>query len=287
MTESADRVCLNCGVALTGRFCSQCGQRAVRAYPSVRELLGDAWHEFFGYDGRLLRTVTPLLTRPGALTVDAMEGRRARNVQPLRIYLAASMIYFLIAATAPNIGRPDAVVPGEEEIRIDLSDPRGAAALTPEQLAQARRNVQDAPWFLKPLFERVIEDPAAFRARVVSAMPRLLFGLVPVFAGLLAIFYRHRPYTQHLIFGLHLHAVIFLALAASELAKFTGSLAVVIGVVVVDWAFLVWYGLTALRRAYGGGWSRTVAKAAGLLVLYLVVWIVAMVALMIWAVWLG
>ena len=31
--------CLNCGAALTGPFCAQCGQRNIPPYPSVRELV--------------------------------------------------------------------------------------------------------------------------------------------------------------------------------------------------------------------------------------------------------
>ena len=59
-----------------GRFCGRCGQRAIGAYPSVREMAGDAWRELSGWDGRFARTVRILLRRPGALTVEAMEGRR-------------------------------------------------------------------------------------------------------------------------------------------------------------------------------------------------------------------
>ena len=39
MTETRiSDVCLNCGAPLQGRFCAECGQRAVPAYPTVSEI---------------------------------------------------------------------------------------------------------------------------------------------------------------------------------------------------------------------------------------------------------
>ena len=50
-----DRACLNCGSALVGPFCAECGQRAVPPYPTLRELVGDAFAELSGWDGTLRR----------------------------------------------------------------------------------------------------------------------------------------------------------------------------------------------------------------------------------------
>ena len=50
------------------------GQRAIAPYPSVHEMAGDAWAELSGYDGRIARTLRLLMRRPGALTVNALQG---------------------------------------------------------------------------------------------------------------------------------------------------------------------------------------------------------------------
>ena len=99
--RSAD--CLNCGSPLTGPFCANCGQRDVPPYPSVKELAVDAFWELSGWDGRFASTVRALIRRPGMLTVEFLQGRRARYLSPLRLYLMASLVYFLVAATAPNV----------------------------------------------------------------------------------------------------------------------------------------------------------------------------------------
>src|SRR3569833_174672 len=95
--------CLNCNTELVGPFCAQCGQRALPPYPSVRELVTDAFWELSGWDGRFAATVRALFRAPGQLTLDFLEGRRARFISPLRLYLLASLLYFLVAAAVPGV----------------------------------------------------------------------------------------------------------------------------------------------------------------------------------------
>jgi hypothetical protein len=60
----AARRCLNCEALLNGPYCAACGHRAIPPNPGVRELIGDAWGELTGYDGRIARTVVTLLRLP-------------------------------------------------------------------------------------------------------------------------------------------------------------------------------------------------------------------------------
>ena len=93
--------CLNCSAPLHGAFCAGCGQRVVPPHPTVSELAGDAWQELTGYDGRIMATLRGL-ARPGHLTREYVEGRRAHYLPPLRVYLIVSVIYFVVAASAPE-----------------------------------------------------------------------------------------------------------------------------------------------------------------------------------------
>src|SRR6476620_3598888 len=99
--------CLNCRAALVGPFCAQCGQRDIPPYPSTRELVVDAFWELSGWDGRFASTVKALVQRPGLLTREFLEGRRARYISPLRLYLMCSLVYFLISAAAPELSTKD------------------------------------------------------------------------------------------------------------------------------------------------------------------------------------
>jgi hypothetical protein len=48
------------------------------------------------------RTLLPLLIRPGKLTKDYLEGRRARYMPPFRMYLVLSVVFFVVAFFDPR-----------------------------------------------------------------------------------------------------------------------------------------------------------------------------------------
>ncbi len=104
MTSTADEgpPCLNCGTAVTGQYCGQCGQRATTRLISLWELVSDAFGDLFELDSRLWRTMIPLLIRPGLLTRDYLQGRRARYMPPFRMYLVLSLLFFVIAFFDPH-----------------------------------------------------------------------------------------------------------------------------------------------------------------------------------------
>jgi len=94
--------CLNCGAHLRGQYCGSCGQRARSRLISLWELVRDAFGDLFELDSRLWRTLVPLVIRPGLLTYDYLQGRRARYMPPFRMYLVLSLLFFLVAFFAPS-----------------------------------------------------------------------------------------------------------------------------------------------------------------------------------------
>ena len=115
--------CLNCEAELSGAFCAACGQRAVPPDPTVKELAGDAWQELTGYDGRIAATLRGLW-HPGRLTIEYLRGHRAAYLPPVRVYLIASLVYFVIAAAAPPTPpRRAGAVSGPVGIRLGLGPP--------------------------------------------------------------------------------------------------------------------------------------------------------------------
>ncbi len=94
--------CLNCGTRLRGQYCGHCGQRATSRLISLWELTRDAFGDLFELDSRLWKTLIPLLLRPGQLTRDYLEGRRARYMPPFRMYLVLSVIFFIVAFFDPR-----------------------------------------------------------------------------------------------------------------------------------------------------------------------------------------
>lgn len=147
--------CLNCGTGLKGPFCYYCGQpdkNLMRFFPVLlRELLEDT----FDFDSRFLRTLKPLLFKPGKLTRDYLDGRRFSYVPPLRLYIFSSIAFFFLAAMLSV----DAVTVTNEDgektsIGIQISEPDQAQLqetldkLDPavaEEVRQAIREAQEDP----------------------------------------------------------------------------------------------------------------------------------------------
>ena len=90
--------CLNCGQPLTGNenFCSYCGQKNTTKKLSLGVFVSNIFSGFFSYDSRLWTTFIPLLTKPGKVSKDYIEGKRARFVNPFQLYLNVSIIFFII-----------------------------------------------------------------------------------------------------------------------------------------------------------------------------------------------
>lgn len=94
LTDSA-RPCENCGAPLHGEHCYACGQPTkglVRHFPSI---VGDFVDTVFDIDGRIWRTLWPLLLRPGHLTLEYLRGHRVRFVSPVRLFVFLSVLAFL------------------------------------------------------------------------------------------------------------------------------------------------------------------------------------------------
>jgi hypothetical protein len=155
--------------------------------------------------------------------------------------------------------------------------------MTEADRAEVMKDLETAPWIVKPLLRSLAEDSAGFRARLFTIMPRVFFAMLPVFAAIVAMFYRGRRFPVSLVFAVHLHAFAFLIFAMSEAAKFiqVPVLAAALDVVVVV-TFLV-YALASARVVFGGGWPITMVKAAGIGFVYLLASLPAFFIILVWA----
>lgn len=127
--------CRNCEAALgdpPGNYCPHCGQDTAGHAPSFLEFV----HEFIGHyialEGRLWRTLIKLFFLPGELTKEYLRGRKLRYVLPLRLYLTASFLFFLLVKVIGN---------GSS---LTTSTINGKPATTEEALAHISQQIDDA-----------------------------------------------------------------------------------------------------------------------------------------------
>ncbi|MEJ2521367.1 MAG: DUF4286 family protein [Gammaproteobacteria bacterium] len=161
--ETPPRPCANCGVPLHGQYCSACGQRARVRMITFWELVRDAGDLLASLDSRLWRTLRLLLFRPGRLTVDYLQGKRARYVAPLRLFIASSLIFFFVATVNTNF---EITVDGEGETPAgtEASPDTGAApdgaTSQPEEAPGAGLEAR----LMEQLTEAGVEEEQARRA---------------------------------------------------------------------------------------------------------------------------
>jgi Protein of unknown function (DUF3667) len=87
--------CENCGAELQGHWCAQCGQPAIEYRRSFRYVVSDLLNEFLNWDSKFFTTIALLILKPWRLTNEFLAGKRVRYVNPLRLYLLASIFFFL------------------------------------------------------------------------------------------------------------------------------------------------------------------------------------------------
>ncbi|HEX6915670.1 MAG TPA: DUF3667 domain-containing protein, partial [Chitinophagaceae bacterium] len=95
LPERKEKICLNCSSVVYGRFCHICGQENVEPKESFWHLLIHFFNDLTHFDGKFFTTTRFLLFRPGFLAREYMRGRRSRYLNPIRMYIFTSAVFFL------------------------------------------------------------------------------------------------------------------------------------------------------------------------------------------------
>ena len=269
---AASNPCLNCGTNVQLSYCPECGQREIDEDPTLREFVHELAEEFLHWDGKLATTFRTLVTRPGALTVEYLAGRRMRYVSPLRVYLTCSVLFFFLGAVAPKRFALDRSGHQVERgiVQIGQASPKDLAAID----SQARASTLLMRTWLTHL-ARALREPDRLQRTTLSAIPKAMFVLVPLFAALIGVMYRdrRRKYPQHLAFALHVHAALFLALTVMLGAGFIQSAA---GSALYQLAILVplaIYVVRAARTVYQGTTVQTIWRVSVASTMYFVAFV--------------
>jgi hypothetical protein len=304
--------CLNCDAAVSGRFCSECGQENEDQTVALKLLVSDLLSELASFDAKIFRTLVPLLFRPGFLTNEYNAGKRVRYLSPLKLYLVTSVLFFLVLAwktplpqagssrrepaaagarapSPPNApqgsrggsgGKPTG--PGDgPSIRFGDGPPitidgRRASPAEIDQALKDPNKMKDVPAparFFVAKALRAGQDPRAFLARFMDAVPKMMFFLLPLFALILKLLYvrRGRLYVEHVIFSLHCHAFVFIALLLETVTPW-GRAKDFLNLAIALYLFF------ALKNVYRQSIPKTLAKLVLLGLGYLILFVLIFVA---------
>ncbi len=95
--------CRNCDANLplpVVNFCPSCGQDTLNHPPTFWEFVHEFITHYVALEGKLWKTLWLLFLKPAELTREYRAGRKQRYISPLRLYITASFLFFLVVKIA-------------------------------------------------------------------------------------------------------------------------------------------------------------------------------------------
>ncbi|MCX6281832.1 MAG: DUF3667 domain-containing protein [Bacteroidetes bacterium] len=290
--------CENCGTYLdvNEQFCPQCGQKRLEHDDmSFSHLIGESFLDYFHFDSKFFRTIIPLIFKPGWLTLQFMKGKRKSYVEPFKLFLVISVIYFLLLPMSKESINTE-VNPVQFD-SADLNLKNGKAELDKTQFTiegvsisrskqdSMRREIETSSvkayvdkhyskqgpagkFIIRQVIKIMVSKGQSLTTILEHTASKLIFLLIPVFALLLKLFYlrRKRLYFEHLIFSLHLHAFFFLFLILCLITEFFIPISFSLILII----FLV-YGFIALKQYYRQSFAKSLLKMLLITISYVII----------------
>ncbi len=289
LKERKEKTCLNCQASpLYGRYCHVCGQENLEPKETVWHLILHFFNDITHFDGKFFATVKYLLKKPGFLSAEYVRGRRASYLNPIRMYVFTSAIFFLILFSLKSGQIANVTVTPEKEhgtvLKSNLEGLHQGEFKTVKGYDSAQDRLPDS---LKDGFwnrlmtrrfivinEEYRKDSRGYNEHLVEnflhSFPKILFFSLPFFALILRLLYVRRKqylYVEHGIFTIHLYCAVFiLMLAAVLLGELSngvrwGWVQTICNIsifAIVLYMFIYLY--LAMRSFYRQGWGRTLIK---------------------------
>jgi hypothetical protein len=229
------------------RFCSHCGQKWLNEKDfSVKKFFVESVGDFFHFDSKFVHTIVPLLFKPGLLTKEYLEGKRQRFFHPFKMFLFISVVYFFVAGmlsekkdsefeptvTNKNTGIQEGKSPNTFQITTNNPSLQKLNSMNPDTLREKvkkegidkfiKKEFPDASrirqFTAKQYIKINLSGPELFTEELNHVISKMVFLIIPFFAGLLKLFYIRRKtnYFDHLIFSFHFHSFIFMLFLIRE-----------------------------------------------------------------------
>ena len=215
--------CANCATPLQGPWCHACGQSGEDFHRSIVRLGAEVIEGLIHADGRLWRTLPDLMLRPGRLTRAYLEGHRAPQIPPLRLFLVVLLTLFVVGGITGggklvHVNQDTTVTVGNRKVTTSTGT-KTLDQLTPEQRAKLQESIGNvkvtvagdkpdpaATNWLKDRLTRTLADPERFYLILEQWSERFAILMLPVSAlllSLLFVFQRRFYLFDHTILSLH------------------------------------------------------------------------------------
>jgi hypothetical protein len=266
--------CANCATPLKGPWCHACGQLGEDFHRSTTKLLLETVEGLFHFDGRLWRTLPDLALRPGRLTRSYLDGHRAPQIPPLRLFLVVLLLVFLVGGLPRGKAAPETTVTRNgATTNVTHTKTKPLSDLSPAEKAELKKTADKvqvklgsdtsdakASDWLKQRIDKVIDEPERFYLVLESWGERFAFLMLPLSTLLLALslFWRREFFLfDHVIFSLHSLSFMGLLLCVALLIPDPGGIVLLAAPV---------HLFLHMRGVYGSGVVMTLLRMSWLFV---------------------
>jgi hypothetical protein len=284
--------CLNCKEKIgENNYCSNCGQLNTDKKITLRQIIKEFLGEYFTFDSKFFRSITPLLFKPGHLTREYLDGKRVNYILPLRLYVFTTFLFFFIVTfntkldfdkfsdsdyKIENDKQDSLVASNKNDIVIFDVDSSKAKNSAPIKFAYDDSSDSDSPFVkyinnkAKYLASQGKDGANLFVKELINQLPKVMFVLLPIFALILKLIYYRKKllYVEHLVFSLHIHTFIFVMLLLTAFISYDYFILIIILLIIL-------YLFLSLRNFYEQSISKTILKFGLLTFLYTLVLIPA------------
>lgn len=279
--------CLNCGALLNGPYCAQCGQHA-HVHRTLQAFFHDFAHGVLHFEGKIWRTLPLLVWKPGELTRRYIDGRRARFVSPIALFLFCVFLMFAMMGVTGGLAGPNserakqnisqelaadqqklAQFQRERDAKVRAGNPlkgddAAIAGLQAEvaalKVAQQRGfavntsqvdSNQKAPYWLKRMIKKGAANPELLFYKIKTDAYKFSWALIPIsvpFVWLLFPFSRRFKLYDHTVFVTYSLCFMMLLLSVGTLVGLVSS-----GFAALFWLVPPFHMYRQVRGAYGVG----------------------------------
>jgi hypothetical protein len=205
--------CPNCHTALAGPWCYVCGQRGEKYHRSIWRLTWEAAEGLTDLDGRIWQTFPRLVLRPGKLTRDYLDGHRAIQVPPFRIFLVVVLLVFFAGGLDMQANRQNLkfATLDSPEIQKSMSsteraDMQKAVDTFKVEFAKPKPSAKPAEKWLRAQLVKAINNQDAYKAAIEQWAERFAILMLPIAAIMLTVLFVFKKGVyvfDHLIFSMH------------------------------------------------------------------------------------
>ena len=276
--------CLNCNAVVENRFCSVCGQENIEPAEGVGHFVFHFFNDITHFDSKFFSTLKKLLFSPGALSAAYRLGQRVNFLNPIRMYLFSSFLFFLVFFASVNFSNitkqelPKTKAESKKRPDKKKDDFRLSEYENPIVYDSLLKTGTLEHGWLRQRFERkkmlISEKYKGDQVSFLKVMadvfmhsfPQMLFVSLPLFAFGLQLLYLRRKeyyYVSHAIFTIHYYifilTVLLITIGFSKVFEFLNLRWPDIFPGLIS-LIIFFYLYKAMRRFYNQGRGITIVK---------------------------